>query len=83
MNLIIESRRTQPDYFAFVPRSADRATAATGNEHFLVEKLANGHLFAVWTQSSFEGAADQHIVYSRRLIKTIILPCTCIHLSVM
>lgn len=65
MNLIIESRRTQPDYFAFVPRSADRATAATGNEHFLVEKLANGHLFAVWTQSSFEGAADQHIVYSR------------------
>ncbi len=65
MNLVIESRRTSPDYIAYRPVSTDRATAATGNEHFLVEKLANGHLFAVWTQSSFEGATDQHIVYSR------------------
>jgi len=65
MNLVLESRRTSPDYIAYRPVSTDRATAATGNEHFLVEKLANGHLFAVWTQSSFEGATDQHIVYSR------------------
>ncbi|MFZ4776788.1 MAG: sialidase family protein, partial [Terrimicrobiaceae bacterium] len=65
MNLQIESRRTQPDYFAFVPSSTDRATAATGNEHFLVEQLASGRLFAVWTQSSFEGATDQHIVFSK------------------
>lgn len=64
MNLDIELRRTQPDYIVFRPQSTDRATAATGNEHFLVEKLANGHLFAIWTQSSFEGATDQHIVCS-------------------
>ncbi len=67
MNLLVEAQRTQPDYLAYVPASTDRATAATGNEHFLVEKLANGNLFAVWTQSSFEGASDQHIVFSRSL----------------
>lgn len=67
MNLAIESQRTRPDYIAYLPPSTDRSTAATGNEHFLVEKLANGHLFAVWTQSSFEGATDQHIVFSRSL----------------
>jgi len=67
MNLQTEVQRTRPDYIAFQPASTDRATAATGNEHFLVEKLANGHLVAVWTQSSYEGATDQHIVFSRSL----------------
>lgn len=67
MNLLIEFQRTNPDFRIFIPDSMDRATAATGNEHILVEKLANGHLFAVWTQSSFEGATDQHVVFSRSL----------------
>ena len=65
LDLATEAARTRPDYVVFAPRSTDRSTRTTGNEHLLVEKLPNGNLFAVWTQSSFEGEADQHIVFSR------------------
>ncbi|SDT94812.1 BNR repeat-like domain-containing protein [Verrucomicrobium sp. GAS474] len=64
LDLNIEVLRTQPDYIAYLPDSTDRATGQTGNEHFLVEPLPGGGLFAVWTQSSHEGEPDQHIVFA-------------------
>ena len=64
MNLTLEAGRTLPDYFVYVPPSADTKLPITGNEHFLVERMPDGTLFAVWTQSSFEGNPDQHIVCS-------------------
>lgn len=67
LNLETEIRRTNPDYVVFCPPSTDRATLVTGNEHLLVERNPCGGLFAVWTQSSHEGASDQHIAFSRSL----------------
>lgn len=60
-----EIRRTQPDYIVYRPQSVDGATFDTGNEHFLVFDGPNGLLMAVWTQSSYEGAGDHRIVFSR------------------
>lgn len=65
MDLQFELYRTNPDYVVFNPETLDQSSKKTGNEHFLVEKLANGNLIAVWTQSSFEGRPDQHIEFSR------------------
>ena len=60
-----ESQRTRPDYTVYVPGSLDGSTRDTGNEHFLVSPHPQGGLFAVWTQSSYEGEPDQRIVFSR------------------
>ena len=60
-----ELRRPNPDYVAYVPRSADGSTHDTGNEHFLVFDGPDGSLMAVWTQSTAEGQPDQRIVFSR------------------
>lgn len=65
MNLQYELLRTGPDYVVFNPGTLDQGTRTTGNEHFLVERLATGALAAVWTQSSFEGRPDQHIQFSK------------------
>lgn len=64
MNYRSEIQRTHPDYIAYVPKSCDGSTGDTGNEHFLVEQLKDGRLFAVWTQSTSEGEPDQHIVFA-------------------
>ncbi|WP_431278322.1 sialidase family protein [Leifsonia poae] len=64
-DLTTEIKRTRPDYTVFAPASTDPTGATTGNEHFLVEKIPGGGLIAVWTQSSIEGADDQHIVFAR------------------
>jgi hypothetical protein len=65
IDLQLEVRRTEPDYIVYFPRSADGSTCDTGNEHFLVFDGPDGSLLAVWTQSSYEGAGDHRIVFSR------------------
>jgi hypothetical protein len=60
-----ELKRTEPDYVVYVPKSVDGSTFDTGNEHFLVFDGPDGSLMAVWTQSSYEGAGDHRIVFSR------------------
>jgi len=57
--------RSEPDYIVYVPQSLDGSTFDTGNEHFLVFDGPDGSLMAVWTQSSYEGAGDHRIVFSR------------------
>ncbi len=47
------------------PKSIDGSTFDTGNEHFLVFDGPDGSLMAFWTQSSYEGAGDHRIVFSR------------------
>ena len=65
MDLQVELKRTKPDYVVYVPKSVDGSTFDTGNEHFLVFDGPDGSLMAVWTQSSYEGAGDHRIVFSR------------------
>lgn len=65
VDLTVECRRTQPDYIVYVPGSVDGSTFDTGNEHFLVFDGPDDALMAVWTQSSYEGAGDHRIVFSR------------------
>ncbi|MBU7004841.1 MAG: exo-alpha-sialidase [Theionarchaea archaeon] len=60
-----EIRRTKPDYTVFLPSSSDGSAGDSGNEHFLVFDGPDGSLMAVWTQSTYEGRPDQHIVFSR------------------
>lgn len=60
-----EKARSNSDYTVYVPRSLDGSTFDTGNEHFLVFDGPDGSLMAVWTQSSYEGASDHRIVFSR------------------
>jgi hypothetical protein len=60
-----ELQRSQPDYVVYVPKSVDGSTFDTGNEHFLVFEGPDGSLMAVWTQSSYEGAGDHRIMFSR------------------
>lgn len=55
-------RMTEPDYRLFIPRQRDWES---DNEHihvFLHEQF--GGLIAIWTQSSVEGAGDNHAVIS-------------------
>ena len=60
-----EMARTAPDYVVYCPKSVDGSTFDTGNEHFLVFDGPDGSLMAVWTQSSYEGAGDHRIMFSR------------------
>lgn len=60
-----EVQRTHPDHIVYVPQSLDGSTHDTGNEHFLVSEHPHGGLFAVWTQSSYEGEPDQRVVFAR------------------
>lgn len=62
MDIPTELGRTRPDYVVYVPRGDG---SDTGNEHFLVFDGPDGALMAVWTQSTFEGMPDQHIVFAR------------------
>ncbi|OGV52997.1 MAG: hypothetical protein A2X45_17960 [Lentisphaerae bacterium GWF2_50_93] len=59
-----EIGRTNPDFIVHVPKNIEKGDDC-GNEHFLVFDMKYGTLGAVWTQSSFEGRADQRIVFSR------------------
>ncbi|MGE4565865.1 MAG: sialidase family protein, partial [Victivallaceae bacterium] len=58
-----ELQRTRPDYVVFRP-SGRSDLADSANEHFLVFRRGDGTLAAIWTQSSFEGRHDQHIVFA-------------------
>lgn len=60
-----EIERTEPDYVVYCPKSVDGSTFDTGNEHFLVFDGPDGSLMCVWTQSSYEGAGDHRIMFSR------------------
>ncbi|MDI6827203.1 MAG: sialidase family protein [Armatimonadota bacterium] len=60
-----EIQRSKPNYIVYKPKSIDGSTFDTGNEHFLVFDGPDGSLMAVWTQSSYEGAGDHRIVFSR------------------
>ncbi|MGI6081753.1 MAG: sialidase family protein [Limnochordia bacterium] len=64
MDFQVELRRSKPDFVVYVPKGTGSPTD-TGNEHFLVFDGPDGSLMAVWTQSSYEGAGDHHIVFSR------------------
>ena len=65
VNLELEIRSSEPDYVVYVPGSVDGSTFDTGNEHFLVFDCPDVSLMAVWTQSTYEGAGDHRIVFSR------------------
>ena len=56
---------TKPDFVVFTPQLTGTGVSDSGNEHFLVFDGPDHTLMAVWTQSTHEGAADQHIVFSR------------------
>ena len=60
-----ELARSAPDYVVYVPNSVDGSTFDTGNEHFLVFDGPDDSLMCVWTQSSYEGAGDHRIMFSR------------------
>jgi alpha-L-fucosidase len=60
-----ELQATRPDYVAFVPQVTDERVSDTGNEEFHVFDGPDGSLMAVWTQSTAEGASDQHVVFSQ------------------
>lgn len=64
LDIKTELNRTQPDFTVYVPHSLDGSTGDTGNEHFLVVQGTHRTLYAVWTQSTIEGTADQRIVFS-------------------
>lgn len=57
-------KSTKPDFVVFVPQVTDAGVSDTGNEHFLVFDGPDNSLMAVWTQSTFEGQPDQHIVFA-------------------
>jgi Neuraminidase (sialidase) len=61
MDLETELNRTHPDYVVYKPEGETN----TGNEHFLVFDGPDGSLMVVWTQSTYEGMPDQHIVFAR------------------
>lgn len=60
-----EMARSKPGYVVYAPKSLDGSTFDTGKEYFLVFDGPDGSLMAVWTQSSYEGAGDHRIVFSR------------------
>ncbi len=60
-----EVKATRPDYVVFVPQVTDAGVNDTGNEHFLVFDGPDGSLMALWTQSTQEGAPDQHLVFAQ------------------
>jgi hypothetical protein len=60
-----EAQRSKPDYIVYIPQSLDGTTHDTGNEHFLMFDGPDGSLMAVWTQSTYEGAGDHRIMFTR------------------
>lgn len=56
---------TKPDFVAYVPKVTDGQVADTGNEHFMVFEGPDESLMTVWSQSTFEGQSDQHIVFAQ------------------
>lgn len=65
VDLDLELGRSRPDYLVYKPGSVDGSTHDTGNEHFLVFDGPDGSLMAVWTQSTYEGAGDHRIMFTR------------------
>lgn len=57
-------RSTKPDFIVFKPTLSETGVSQSGNEHFLVFEGSSNRLMAVWTQSTFEGEADQHIAFA-------------------
>jgi hypothetical protein len=63
-----EAVRTAPDFFVYQPDcTADIRHAQASNEHLLVSPLSPDTYLAIWTQSSFEGNPDQHVVMAKSL----------------
>ena len=60
-----EWERTEPDLLAYIPENFEGPGAC--NQHFLVVKTPPGTLLGFWTQSTFENAGDQRVVFSRSL----------------
>ncbi len=65
IDMTVEIKRSQSDYVVYVPKNPDGSSGDNGNEHFLVFDGPENSLLAVWTQSSYEGAGDHRIVFSR------------------
>lgn len=59
-----ELSRTAPDYVIYVPSGKNESIPDSANEHFLVFRRKDNTFAAVWTQSSFEGMYNQHIVFA-------------------
>ena len=62
-----ESRRTNPDYIAYLPGHWDGSTNDGHNEHFLVFDGPDGSFMTVWTQSPGTRGRGQNnrIMFSR------------------
>lgn len=58
-----EVRKTNPDFIVYQPADADSPDAS--NQHFLVFDGPDRSLMAIWTQHTFEGAGNHHIVFSQ------------------
>jgi len=58
-----EWRRTQPDFAVYLPPKPLQRDGY--NDHFLVDVTPGGDLLAMWTQATYEGARDLHVVFSR------------------
>jgi len=58
-----EWRRTKPDLVVYLPPKPLQRDGY--NDHFLVEVTPGGDLLAIWTQATYEGARDLHVVFSR------------------
>lgn len=58
-----EWRRSNPDFKVYIPKG--NGLNDGDNEHFLVFESPNGDLLALWTQSSVEGAGDNHLMLAR------------------
>ncbi|MCC6679555.1 MAG: exo-alpha-sialidase [Phycisphaeraceae bacterium] len=65
IDLAAELGRTQPDFVIYRPADMSGDAHDTGNEHLLVFDGPDGSLMVIWTQSTREGEADQHIMFSR------------------
>ncbi len=62
-DLAFESLRTQPDYIVHCPKSLEQNDAS--NQHFLVFRLADQTLAAIWTTHTYEGAGNHHIRFAK------------------
>jgi hypothetical protein len=58
-----EWQRTRPDHVVYLPSSPSAPDAY--NDHLLVTQSPRGALIAIWTQGSYEGAADLRVVCAR------------------
>ncbi len=66
IDFLQEAKSSNPDFIVYIPKGGvSKGDLDTENVHFLVFFAPSGDMLATWTQSSYEGNPDQHIVISR------------------